>query len=314
MKVKSLRAFAALILALSMLCGITAFAAESENKPFEDSMFFEYGDYSIHYRTVPAEGEQRGRILMIHGFMCSTYSWRNLAADMSRRGYECVLVDLPDFGFSTRETASTNVVPREEIITALMESIAPTDEWIIAGHSMGGGVAINIAAVNPVKALLLYCPCPQPTFPAFLERIVKTKLVENMTDTFLRLGVRIDPLVRAVIFAATADYEFAKEYDLSGVTDPVFYDGFGKGICEMMYNVQPTDLEKAKNITAPVLLCQAEKDVILTSAQKTEINETFDFAEQHVLAGAGHQCIENRSAELSEITDGFLTANGVAGA
>ncbi|MGN0469096.1 MAG: alpha/beta fold hydrolase, partial [Acutalibacteraceae bacterium] len=119
--------------------------ASSDYKPYEDSQYFTYGDYDIHYRVAPAKGEFKGRILMLHGFLCSTYSWRNMADELTDAGYDCVMVDLPDFGYSTRENENMEIVPREEIVEALMKSIAPAEEWIVAGHSMGGGVAINIA-------------------------------------------------------------------------------------------------------------------------------------------------------------------------
>ena len=75
---------------------ITAFGADTSYKPYEDSQYFSYGDYDIHYRVIPAKGETKGRIMMLHGFMCSTYAWRNVATEMSKKGYECVLADAKD--------------------------------------------------------------------------------------------------------------------------------------------------------------------------------------------------------------------------
>ena len=132
-----------LALVLAALCMVTAFAADGT--PFADSRYYTCGEYSLHYRILRAEGQCKGRILMVHGFLCSTYAWRNMASQMASRGYECVLIDLPDFGYSTRETAQMQTIPREELLVSFMQSVAPTDEWILAGHSMGGGVCVNIA-------------------------------------------------------------------------------------------------------------------------------------------------------------------------
>lgn len=225
---------------ISVLCVITllfsafsvvSFAGGDEFKPYEDSRFFEYGDYSIHYRVLPAEGEFKGRVMMLHGFVCSTYSWRNLAPLLAEAGYEVVLADLPSFGYSTRESASVAFVPRETLIAELMKSIAPIEEWVIAGHSMGGGVAVNIAEEQPVKALLLYCPAPQSEFPEAVQGLVTSRFTEGVMNAFFNYGTRLSPLVRLVIWAATNDLEFAKSYDLSGVTAPVQHDGFGAGMC-----------------------------------------------------------------------------------
>ena len=288
---------------------VTAFGADTNYKPYEDSQYFTYGDYDIHYRVIPARGEQKGRIMMLHGFMCSTYAWRNMATEMSKKGYECVLADLPNFGYSTRETAEMKIVDREILITELMKSIAPMDEWILAGHSMGGGVAVNIAIENPIKALLLYCPAPQSEFPKEAQSIIQSDIVKNAMNAFFEYGTEVEPLVKEIIFMATLDYLFSKDYEVDGVTDAVQYDDFGAGMCEMMYNVRPTDLENADKITCPVLLVQASGDVVLNAQMKDQMNSAFPDATKYNVLGGGHQCIENRATELAFATNFFLYKN-----
>ena len=80
-------------------------------------------------------------------------------------------------------------------------------------------------------------------------------------------------------------------------------------MCEMMYNVRPTDMANTDKITCPVLLCQAEKDIILTGSIKAQVNDAFPNAEKYTVANGGHQCIENRATELSEVTTDFLNAH-----
>ena len=295
-----------LSLVFAFSCFGTAASAAKDYLPYENSKYFTYGDYDIHYRISPAQGKFKGRILMIHGFLCSTYSWRNMSEILSEEGYECVMVDLPDFGYSTRENNDMTIVEREEILIAFMKSIAPTKSWIVAGHSMGGGVAVNIATRVPIKALLLYCPCAQQEFPKWAEGICTSPLMESFMNVFFKYGTKMTFLVKLVIYAATNNWGFAMNYDVSGVTDAVQYDGFGAGMCEMMYNVIPTDLEAAGSIKAPVLLCQAEKDVILNDEQKAEMNNAFPDAEKYMVMGGGHQCIEDRAEELCEVTAAFL--------
>ena len=293
------------VILLSSL-SIMAFAADTSYKPYEESQYFTYGDYDIHYRVIPAQGKFKGRIMMLHGFMCSTYAWRNMATEMSKKGYECVLADLPNFGYSTRETDDMEIIDREILIAKLMESIAPMDEWILAGHSMGGGVAVNIAIENPVKALLLYCPAPQSEFPQAMQGIVQSNIMKGTMNAFFKYGTTVTPLVKSVIFMATLDVKFSNDYDVTGVTDAVQYDGFGAGMCEMMYNVRPTDLENVDKITCPVLLVQASGDLVLNSQMKDQMNSAFPDATTYNVKGGGHQCIENRAFELSLITNQFL--------
>jgi pimeloyl-ACP methyl ester carboxylesterase len=56
----------------------------------------------------------------------------------------------------------------------------------------------------------------------------------------------------------------------------------------------------------PVLLVQADKDLILTSAMKTQVAEAFPDAKTYNVEGGGHLCIENHAEELAEVIDGFV--------
>ena len=97
---KSLSMMLAAVIILLSLSFATS-AADTSYKPYDDSRYFEYGDYAVHYRISPAKGEYKGRILMIHGFMCSTYSWRNMAALLSEAGYEIRAAEPPETVFVT---------------------------------------------------------------------------------------------------------------------------------------------------------------------------------------------------------------------
>lgn len=285
---------------------VFSFAGNEDFKPYDNSRFFEYGDYEIHYRVVPAEGEMKGRIMMLHGFLCSTYAWRNIAEILSEEGYECVMADLPNFGFSTRESDDIEIIDREILITELMKSIAPMDEWIIAGHSMGGGVAVNIAINNPVENLLLYCPAPQSEFPDAMEGLMTSGFMKWFMNIFFNYGTRCEPLVKMIIYAATMDWDFAMDYDVTGVTDATQYNGFGGGLCEMMFNVKATDLENASKVECPVLLVNASKDIIINDTMKSQMAEAFPDATTYIVEGGGHQCIENRAEEICDVTLDFI--------
>ena len=290
-------------------CSVFAFASDAETPPYENSRYYEIGDYSIHYRVFPAVGERKGRIMMLHGFLCSTYAWRNMAPILAEAGYECVMADLPNFGFSTRESDDITIVERETLVVELMKSIAPMDEWIVAGHSMGGGVAVNVAIENPVDALLLYCPAPQSEFPEAIEGLMTSSIMKGVMNAFFKYGTKVEFLVKLIIFAATMDWEFAMNYDVTGVTDAVQYDGFGGGMCEMMFNVKATDLENADKVECPVLICQASEDIIISADMKNQMHEAFPDAATYVVEGGGHQCIENRADELCKVTLDFINEN-----
>lgn len=285
------------------LC-VPAFAADE--KPFSNSEFFESGDYLIHYRVTAHDGDFKGRIVMLHGFGQSSFSWQNMAGEMSEKGYDCYCVDLPNFGYSTRETENTVHKDREELVEELMLSIAPAEEWIVAGHSMGGGVAINIAEDLNIKALFLVCPAPTTALPDFAGKIVTSKPLGLMMNFVLEKLTKLDFLMRIVVFAATQNKEYTKNYDLSGVTAPLQQKGTGMGLCYMLKNVRETELDNADKVTCPVLIFNAEKDMVLRGGMKEQVLEAFPDAELYEVAGGGHICLEDRAEEIAAVTYDFL--------
>lgn len=286
-----------------MAC-LPAFAADE--KPFDNSFFFETGDYTIHYRLTSHEGSFKGRIVMLHGFGQSSFSWQNMSSEMSKKGYDCYAVDLPNFGYSTRENENTKHIDREEIVESLMLSIAPAKDWIVAGHSMGGGVAINIAEDIPVKALFLVCPAPTTAMPDAAGKIVTSKPMGYLMNFVLEKLTKLDFLMRIVVFAATQNKEYTKSYDLSGVTEPLQQKNTGMGLCYMLKNVRPTELDKANLVSCPVLIFNAEKDKIISTSMKEQILDAFPDAQRYEVAGGGHICLEDRAEEIASVTYDFL--------
>ncbi len=309
---KKAKRIIALILAIVMIMCVPAVAFAAQDKPFENSQFFEYGDYSVHYRIFKAQGTYKGRIMMLHGFGCSTYSWEPMAKQLSAAGYECVLADLPGFGYTTRETEDITLVDREVLIEKLMVSIAPMNEWILAGHSMGGGVSMNIASETPeLKALLLYCPAPVPAneFPQFVQNIMGSKFLGNFMSLFLKYGSKVDPLMRVILLAAFMDWNFSMEYDVSKVADPLAIDNTGNSLMGMMFNARATDLDAVSKIKMPVLLVQAQYDLILMPNMKKDVNNALPGAVRYDVKKGGHMCNENRADELTKVTLDFLSEN-----
>ena len=284
---------------------VPAFAADSDALPYENSRFFTYGDYELHYRYTAHEGAYKGRIMFIHGFGQSSFSWENMADEMSAKGYDCYCVDLPNFGYSTRENADMELIDRETLVEKLMLSIAPAESWTLAGHSMGGAVAINVAQQVDVQKLMLFCAAPVADMGG-MGSMMSSPIMSGMVDFVFKHLTKIDILMRLVVYMATANFEFTKNYNLEGVTAPLQLDGTGEGLCMLMQTMRPTDLEGAADIDCPVLIVNASKDMIINDSMKQQISDAFPSAEHYLVEGGGHICIEDRAEELSGVAYDFL--------
>ncbi len=304
---KRITAFVLAVLLILPTLLIGASATDNE-KPFENSKYYTQGEYTIHYRVFEAENE-KGKIMMIHGFALSTATWEPMVAELLPAGYTCVLVDLPGFGYSTRESdvKDEDIIPREELVINIMKSIAPMNEWSVMGHSMGGGVSMNIAAMEPtIKSLMLVCPCPIADMGEIMKNPTFLKIMGVMANFIFENLTKIDPLLRIVAYMAFMDWDFTKSYDLDKIAVPLQIKNTGYSNMVTSARAMVNDFEKISKLDIPTLVVQADKDLILTADMKTQVANAFPNATNHLVEGGGHMCEENRAEEIADVVLDFL--------
>ncbi len=303
---------AVLCMVLLFTMGVPAFACfknDIPEMPYENSQFFEYGEYSIHYRVFEAK-EPIGQIFMIHGFALSSYCWTELAEILVDNGYTCVLADLPDFGYSTRETADMELLPREDIMHALMMYLNE-NPWYVAGHSMGGYITLKLAEKYPkdVKNILLYGTAGNDGTEGIREKMMTNKLFINLMGPVMQTMGKIKPLVRLLLIFALADAKYAMNYDVSEICNPYKIKGTGKGAIYSFSMLPATNYEAVKNYS-PVLFVNGSADKVITDSWRVNLRASLPRGSvDYVVEGGGHMFIENCAEETAKVTLDFLAAH-----
>ena len=299
-----------LCLALLFSTSIPAYACKNKSTlPYEDSQFFDYGEYRIHYRIWKAE-QPKGQIFMIHGFALSSYCWVELAKILVANGYTCVLADLPDFGYSSRETADMEFLPREDIVHALMVNISP-DPWYVAGHSMGGYITLKLAEKYPedVKNILLYGTAGNDGTSEIRTKMMTNKFFINVMGPIMETMGKVKPLVRLLLVFALADFKYALNYDIAEVCNPYKIEGTGKGALYSFSMLPPTNYEAVKNYS-PILFVNGSKDMVITDSWRVNLRASLpEGSVDYVVDGGGHMFIENYAEETAQVTLDFLAVN-----
>ena len=303
---------AAVLLCLVLLLAITvpAFGDAGKTPPYPDSKFFSCGEYELHYRVKEPAGEKKGQILLLHGFLASTCCWEPLSAILAENGYECVLVDLPDFGFSSRETAGSERVPREDLIYALMTALSD-EPWYVAGHSMGGYTALALAQKYPdsVKNVLLYSAAGNNGVFDLIRPLTTNDTVARLVGRLIeRIGAN-RTLVRFIMSYATRDRAYLAGYDYDALMAPYRIEGTGAGIVYSLSTHTRTDYEAVRHM-APILDVTGTRDIVCPPTERLALLRSLpDRSERVVLKGAGHMLIESRAAETAAVTLDFLAKN-----
>ncbi len=300
----------ALILSLALVFSFSAFAfaaGDEETLPFDNSSFFTDADYNIHYRTFTPNGEIKNQIMLLHGFGLSTVSFEGIAGEYMNAGYKVVLVDLPNFGYSTRETLKMNLLDREEIVADLMKELG--GKWIAGGHSMGGGVAANVAIENPdlVTGLVLFAPQTSVEPTPFMSKLMKSFFVRTMFELVIRLGSRIDAAIEMLVAYSFSDAGYAKNYDVSRISDPLKIKSTGSSIAIMSSHAKGTDYEAFGNLEIPIVIVTASNDLV---ASKESIDKLIDSSPKNLTVynceKGGHMMMEYNPLEAFNATIGTI--------
>lgn len=290
-----------------------------DGNPFDNSKYFAYGDYKIHYRIdEPKTKKVRGKMFMIHGFGCSTTFYDELVDEYTEKGMKCVRVDLPDFGYSTREYKGINYTPRAEMLMALMDKLdaeeKKPDKWIVVGHSMGGSVSLDLADISTekMKAIMLYAPMFMFNVTPALSKLFMAKPMAAVMNTALKYVIGYDTLVDLVLVMACSQVKYIKGFETWKAADPLKVKDTGTGLCFMSAHASHPAYEDMDKIDVPVLLVWGGLDLFIPFTKVMKLGKSLPAStEIHRVWRGGHCLVQTHADKCAKYGIKFLKKNGL---
>lgn len=104
------------------------------------------------------EGKGKQTIIFIHGLGSYIPAWKK-NIDVLKENYRCIAIDLPGYGKSSKNPHSGKMSFYAKVINEFIDSLK-IEKPILAGHSMGGQIAMITAMLYPKKIakLILFDP------------------------------------------------------------------------------------------------------------------------------------------------------------
>lgn len=102
----------------------------------------------------------RGLVVFLHGYSFQGRTWyeAGIAGSLARRGYRVAAPDMP-YGRSTSCTRRTRSIDLNlALIDRVVETLAPVEDPVLVGASLGGRVALYYALSRRVRGLFLAAP------------------------------------------------------------------------------------------------------------------------------------------------------------
>ncbi|GAB1431926.1 alpha/beta fold hydrolase [Spirochaetota bacterium] len=236
------------------------------------------------------EEGQGPAILYVHGNLGSLLWWKHV---MDLPGYRCIAPDMPNFGGSDPLDAADLDVYADYLI-AFAKGLG-LDSFCLVGHSLGGGVAISLAARKPelVKKLLLLdsaapsgLKTPEEHYP-YIEMYRSNK-------AFLKQGLAgVAPGLKDEAFLQALTEEGFK---MAGHA----FIGNAKALTDFDYS------SKAGNYKGPVFVVRGKADALITEAMAMETKNAYNNAKLLELDGIGHSPMVEDPAKFKELLLEFL--------
>ncbi|MGH8494062.1 MAG: alpha/beta fold hydrolase [Moraxellaceae bacterium] len=252
-------------------------------------------------------------ILLIHGFGDSSMTWMHFARRLQHENFRVIAPDLLGFGQSARPAdADYRFSAQARRMFALMQQLG-VEKFHVAGNSMGGGIAGEMAATQPQKisSLTLIDAAGVHYKPTDLDRamlagrnmlVLKTPQdFEGLLDlVFVNRPSSPRPVLDYLAERAVQDWPLHERIVRDALFDDVNFL-----------------LLKMDAITSPTLVLWGEKDRLL-SVENTQVFKKFIRGSQViVMPNIGHapqmEAPNESSAELVKFIDALAPVVSQAG-
>lgn len=261
----------------------------------------------VRVRAVEAGRGKGPALLLIHGFLVTHAEWDDVFDQLAQK-FHVIAPDLPGFGDSAKPSPSRYAYGIESFAESMADLIAAfgVGRVNVLGHSMGGAVALTLAAQHPelVQRLVVVDPLSYP-FPMSL----KAKLP---------LYPIIGPFIfkqlygRALFRAYFRDEVFSKGIPLNLARVDGFYDKFNSpaaresayATMRAMLDTRPL-VARLGRVRTPTLVVWGREDKLFPSANASRLARELVDARLQIM-DAGHSPAEEKPEEFLEIVNEFL--------
>lgn len=242
-----------------------------------------------------------GTLLLTHGFPLTHAMWDAQLDGLSDR-WRVVAPDLRGYGGSTLgdwadASASPSLERYADDLRAIIDAIRPPRPLVLVGFSMGGYVALRVAA------------SPSPWFDALV--LMNTRAAADTEDaraTRLKMAAgvgqwgaaRVAELMRPKLFApGTPEERVAPVVAAISSADPRAI-----AASQLAMAARPDSTPLLPRVTAPTLVVVGEEDALSPPAEMRGMAEATPGARYVEVAGAGHMApVERPEAVNAALAD-----------
>jgi len=265
--------------------------------------FIKLRDAEIHYVE---KGTGDNTIILIHGLGGGTFSFRNNIDSLANTDYKVFALDLKGFGFSEKIVGSDySDVEQARIILDFMEKKG-IQKATIAGHSMGGKIALICYNIKPQKfekIILIDSAGLEKNSPVILSKFITKPLV----DIFYYNLIVKENNFKNFLSSAFYNKELVNQEVPSLYLEPFKIKNANLAYLSIIKSNVRYDISVVlKKINIPVLIIWGESDSWINVENAYKFNSLINGSELAIIKNAGHVSMEEQPEKVNEKILEFL--------
>jgi pimeloyl-ACP methyl ester carboxylesterase len=231
--------------------------------------------------------------VLIHGLGGFAETWRRTAGPLARGG-RVIALDLPGFGASSKPRRDYRLAFLARSVCGLLDRFG-IDRVRLAGHSLGGAVAVACAALFPdrVQRLALLGACiPGFAFhPSLPLRLVALPGIGEVLSRLVTPGLCRASVARCLVRPDSEEVDFFVSHryaERSGPAARAAYLATVRAIGRDLTTDAPAWRRAVDRIDHPVLIVHGRQDPVIAVAHAAAAAAGLSRAETCLLDDCGH--------------------------
>lgn len=246
-------------------------------------------------------------IVLVHCFSCAINYWNGMMPLLARR-HRVVAVDLLGHGGSEKPTSGYTIPNQADLVGEALRRLGVRDA-VVAGHSLGGSVAVGLAERSPeLVSKVMIVDTPPDHSGSSLGLVAKLGFAPVIGELFWR--VKPDFAVKKgleVAFAPGFDVpdEFVEDVDKMTFSS---YDDSPRGSDD--YTKEEGLDQRMRESGKPLMVIMGAEEQIIDDppARLAEYRRTVPGVRTKLIAGAGHSPNVEKPAETAALLLSFAGA------
>lgn len=239
------------------------------------AFYYQNSDYEI----------KRPNLILIHGAGGTGRNWVNQLSKI--KGYNLIAPDLPGHGLSEGSPADTVAVYQEFIED--LARVLNLKSYVIAGHSMGGAIALQTALANPQALngqIIIDSGARLKVNPKMLEALSKKKYpLEIVKYSYFSM------IAREVLEQACEE--------MKTVPTEVLLADFQA--CDQ-FNI----MDRVKQISTPTLIICGQDDRMTPVKSSEYLAQEIRGSKFILISEAGHMSMLEQPQQVNKVIQDFL--------